>query len=108
MSEVNKSLVAEFQAYLDKKEAFLDAYIETGTDHELFLASYIHGHFSVIAARLLNAINDTINEAYLISDWKELTDKLLTDSIDKAIANNELTTEDTKDVLLMRESLLKL
>lgn len=105
MLGVNNQTIVEYHQYLDKQEAFLDAYIDTGSDHELFIASYIHGHFSVVAANLLIAMNDPKNEAHSILLWQEQTMFMLTQSIDQAISNNELSDKDASDVLIMREAL---
>ena len=104
---VNNQLISEYHQYLDTKEAFLDSYIDTGSDHELFIASYIHGHFSVIAANMLNAMNEPKNKTITLIEWQEQTQLMLVGSIDKAILNNELANADANDVLIMREALFK-
>jgi hypothetical protein len=104
---VNNQLISEYHQYLDSKEAFLDSYIDSGSDHDLFIASYIHGHFSVIAANLLNAMNEPKNKNIKLTEWQEKTQLMLVNSIDKAIENNELASSDASDVLIMRKALFK-
>lgn len=89
------------EQYLDDKESFLDAFIDTGTEHDLFVSSYIHGHFSVQAAQL--AIGDTQSTASLIESFEQA----LQTSIFIAIENNELSQSDAQDVRTMLKALFK-
>lgn len=107
MSGVNKQVISEYHLYLDKKEAFLDSYIDTGSDHELFVASYIHGHFSVVAANILNTMHEPKNQGFGLLHWQEKIIAMLSQSIDLAIANKELSDKDARDVLMMRGALFK-
>jgi len=107
LSVSNHQLLSEYHQYIDKKEAFLDSFIDTGSEHDLFIASYIHGHFSVIAANMLNAVNEPENQAITLGQWRAQTEEMLKQSIDKAIANNELANTDANDVLIMLEALFK-
>jgi hypothetical protein len=101
----NKQIISDFTQYLDAKEAFLDAYIDSGSDHELFIASYIHGHFSVIAANLMHAIQAPENKSAGQAQWQQQTKYMLSQSIDIAIGNSELLGTDAQDVINMRNSL---
>jgi hypothetical protein len=102
-----KTLVDELTKYLDEKEAKLDAFIDSGTDHELFVASYIHGHYSVIAAQLLGAISVPDNHEVTLVQWQQQCQYMLNLSIDNAIENNELISKDANDVIAMRDDLFE-
>jgi hypothetical protein len=61
----------EQEVFLDQKEVFLDSYIDKDDEHLLFVSSYIHGHFSVVAANLSQMLqNDALqNEVRLIMTY---------------------------------------
>jgi hypothetical protein len=101
----NEQLIVSFTEFLDEKEAILDRYIDSGSDHDLFIASYIHGHFSVIAANLMHAIHAPQNKSASHTQWQLQTRHMLSQSIDDAIANNELAGTDAQDVVNMRNML---
>jgi hypothetical protein len=105
MQDQGKLLLDCITQYLDDKEAMLDAYIDAGSEQELFVASYIHGHFSVVAANVLAAINLPENNHVSLQQWQQQSQALLADSIDKAIENKELSKSDAADVLAMRRGL---
>lgn len=108
MSGLNNQLIPQYHQYLDMKEAFLDSFIDKGSDHDLFIASYIHGHFSVVAANLLNTINETSDKSLDLLQYQEQTMLSLSRSIERAIANNELSKTDAIDVKVMLEVLFKI
>ena len=103
-------LVQELDAYFEQKEAYLDGFIDAGSDQELFTASYIHGHFSVVAANIVTGItqqqSDTDNQLDFAVVTKEFEGQLKT-SIENAITDKELSSDDAKDVLEMLEALIK-
>lgn len=103
-------LVQELDAYFEQKEAYLDGFIDTGSDQELFTASYIHGHFSVVAAKIVTCITQeqsgTNNQQDLAFVTQEFEGHLKT-SIENAIADKELSSDDAKDVLEMLDALIK-
>lgn len=105
MSGINNNNISLYHQYLDTKEAFLDAFIDKGSDQELFIASYIHGHFSVVAAKVLNAMNESTHQHCDLLQYQEQTMLTLRQSIETAIANNELSQTDTSDVKAMLEVL---
>ncbi|MGQ8364019.1 YfcL family protein [Glaciecola sp. 1036] len=98
-------LSAEFEDYLSNKETFLDSFIEHGSDQELFAASYLHGHLSLIAARVFGEYTNNTTEA----EFNQATSKFLSElqlSIQQAIDEKELTAEDAADVQKMYQRLL--
>ncbi len=104
-SEQHAQLLNEVDKYLDRKEAFLDKFIESGSEHDLFVASYIHGHFSVIAANVMRFASDPSAAQFTLSDLCANADRLLQESINTAIMNNELSESDAKEVIAMLDKL---
>lgn len=69
-----------------KIEALLDDVVNHGNDDELFIASYLQGHFAVEARQL-----EMVEGASL----SMLNDKM-TDSLQRAFDNNELDPQDAE------------
>jgi hypothetical protein len=105
----------EQEVFLDQKEVFLDSYIDKDDEHLLFVSSYIHGHFSVVAANLSQMLqNDALqNEVRLIEAkndlhaFAHLFEGLLCQDIEQAIANNELSESDANAVKAMLAEMFK-
>lgn len=96
------SISLEQEQYLDQKEAFLDQFIDLDDEYLLFISSYIHGHFSVVAAKLANAISDgSVPPFRELEDFQIQFEGLLKDDINKAITDKELSDSDAKAVLQM-------
>lgn len=101
----------DIDAYLERKEAYLDRFIDEGTDQELFATSYIHGHFSVVAAQTLQGIDShSVSKSgnSQFDTFKRTFEDALKTSIDSAIDNNELASDDVTDVLSLFNALLEL
>lgn len=105
MQSSNEQVVKDVERYLDEKEAMLDVHIDAECDHALFIASYIHGHFSVIAANVMHSVQSPQNQGVTLKQWHCQVQNMLTGSINDAIANNELAQEDAKDVVNMTNML---
>lgn len=71
-----------------KIEAALDDVVNHGDDDELFIASYLQGHFAVESRQLEMKENATMNQL----------DENMTTSLEHAFANNELEQDDAKRV----------
>lgn len=84
----------QLTAYLDAKEAFLDNFIGKGSDQELFVTSYIYGHFSVVAAKTMQHIGLFDDAEQGVMFFVEH----LQESVDSAIENGELDGQDASDV----------
>lgn len=69
-----------------KIEAALDDVVNHGDDDELFIASYLQGHFAVESRQLEMQENATM---------EQLNDNM-TESLNRAFANNELEQADAK------------
>lgn len=89
------------ETYLDAQEAKLDQFISTGTEHELFLSSYIHGHFSVQAAAVVSQPFSSVEQAI------QTFESGLYNSIKQALDSKELDAQDAQDVLKMFKGLFK-
>jgi len=101
-------LAAEQERYLLEKEAFLDQFIERDDEYQLFISSYIHGHFSVVAAALARSIAEgKIGPFDDSSSFQAYFEALLRREIDSAIANEELSDKDAQAVLNMLSTLFK-
>ncbi|MFT4731880.1 MAG: hypothetical protein ACI89W_000895 [Gammaproteobacteria bacterium] len=83
----------------DKMQAHLDSFIADGSDHELFIASYLHGHFDVAVANVEKLIER--GEANPISTLQATLDAQL----QKAFENNELSSGDAGQVTALFNSL---
>ena len=83
---------AVFMQQSDKMQAHLDSFIATGSDQELFIASYLHGHFDVAVAYVEKAIEQ--GESDPISTLKSKLEQQL----QNAFSNNELSESDAKQV----------
>lgn len=97
-----QSILLTLESYLDRQEQFLDSFIDSGSEQELFIASYIHGHFSVVGVNFLNTIQ-TSSESRLASlnetDVLNSFNLELKDSVNQAINKGELEQSDAKLVL---------
>lgn len=100
--------MTDFEKIIDDQETYLDSFIDTGSQQELFIASYIHGHFSVVVAGFLSSLSQM--SASSLSDMS-VTDlqqdflSKLNNSINEAINNDELLAEDAIQVQIMLKSL---
>jgi|GEM_PF-1671242 len=103
----------EVEAYFQVKEAYLDSFIDNGSEQELFASSYIHGHFSVIAANVMRSLNSSTSQhspndtKQMLSETLQTFEQLLKKSINTAITENELARDDANDVVYMLEKLLQ-
>lgn len=81
------------EAYFEKVEAFLDSFIDQDDEQALFISSYLHGHFSVVAAKILM---DEKHKATITQkeDMSASVIALLEKSVETAIDNNELNESD--------------
>ena len=77
-------------------EQALDSVVDHGSDDELFIASYLQGHFAVISKPL------EMDEQASLSKLDEAVTKSLTD----AFANNELEADDQQKVFFLWQRLV--
>lgn len=95
----------QLHQYLDQKEYFLDQFIDSGSDQELFVASYIHGHFSVIAANIVSVLSQANSQDYTFEQYQQSFVSMLSTSVQRAIDNNELDNKDAEQVINMLDSM---
>ncbi len=80
-----------FDTYVEHVEHALMAFVETGSDHELFLSSYLHGHVDVIIAEhYLDKVFDACS-----------VDTQLKKSLSTAFSAKELDSADQSSVLML-------
>ena len=78
-----------------KIESALDDVVNHGSDDELFIASYLQGHFEVESRQLEMQQDATL----------ALLNTKMCNSLESAFANNELEAEDAKQVSALWERL---
>lgn len=74
----------------------LDNVVDHGSDDELFIASYLQGHFAVISRPLEMEQNATV----------ALLDETVKESLQQAFNNNELEPDDQKKVTALWQKLI--
>ncbi|MBD3584146.1 YfcL family protein [Salinimonas sp. HHU 13199] len=74
----------------------LDNVVDHGSDDELFIASYLQGHFAVISRPLEMEQNATV----------ALLDETVKESLQQAFNNNELEPDDQKKVTALWQQLI--
>ncbi|GBL03424.1 YfcL family protein [Glaciecola sp. KUL10] len=88
-----------FYTKVDSIVAGLESFISDGTDQELFIASYLHGHFDLAIVKAEKA--DVPDESVHISYLKQA----LTEQLQEAFDNNELNDNDQAEVFSLVERL---
>lgn len=86
----------------DKMQAHLDSFIADGSDHELFIASYLHGHFDVAVANVEKLIEKGEDNPILTLH------RLLETQLKSAFENNELSDQDAQQVTELFNFLFKM
>ncbi|MCW8092576.1 YfcL family protein [Alteromonas sp. ASW11-130] len=77
-------------------ESQLDAVVDNGSDDELFVASYLRGHFDLVACKLL---------ALPQADTEALDDNIRS-SLQRAFTQGELELHDQQKVASLWEALI--
>lgn len=85
-----------FNRFVDLTEEKLDEYVVSGSDEELFIASYLHGHFSLAVSQTLQSQKQSTDEL----------NKVMQANLQSAFDNNELESSDQKKVFAMWSSLI--
>ena len=86
----------ELSYFIQQTENYLDQVVEHGNDQELFIASYLQGHFAVEAGQ---------SQVQGMTQIAQLSELMKT-SLDNAFANNELVADDQAQVLDLWQLLL--
>ncbi|NVK58113.1 MAG: YfcL family protein [Alteromonadaceae bacterium] len=87
---------AQFVATVEKIDQSLDAVVDHGSDNDLFIASYLQGHFAVEARKL--ELDSTASLTQLADNMQR--------SLSQAFNNNELEEADQQAVLALWQKLL--
>ncbi|WP_296053021.1 YfcL family protein [uncultured Alteromonas sp.] len=77
-------------------DSALDSVVDHGSDDELFIASYLQGHFAVEARKL--ELDETASV--------EKLSHIMQQSLEQAFANNELEPADQQAVTVLWQKLL--
>ena len=86
----------ELTFFLQKTEDYLDSVVEHGNDQELFIASYLQGHFAVAAGQ---------SQVQEMTQVEQLSELMFT-SLSTAFSHNELVADDQQQVLSLWQTLL--
>lgn len=86
----------ELTLFIQKTEDYLDQVVGHGNDQELFIASYLQGHFAVVAGQ---------SQVRQMTQIRQLNE-LMSSSLDAAFDNNELADDDQQQVLNLWQVLL--
>lgn len=92
---LSKQQKNELTSFLQKTESYLDQVVEHGNDQELFIASYLQGHFAVAAGQ---------SQVQKMTQVKQLAE-LMDTSLTSAFSNNELVTDDQQQVISLWQTL---
>lgn len=92
----SNSQLNELSSFIKRTEIYLDQVVEHGDDQQLFIASYLQGHFAVEAGQ------SQVQGMTQISQLSELMQV----SLARAFANSELVADDQQQVLSLWNSLL--
>lgn len=79
---------AVFNQRIQQTEDYLDSMVERGSDQDIFVSGYLHGHFSLSVAALELAGNTSL---------EALRDQV-SHSLQKAYSAGELAEQDSRDV----------
>ena len=85
----------EFECFVIQTERYLDEVVIEGSDQELFIASYLSGHFSLV-----------VSWAELQKEWAlDRLDHSMLTNLNTAFSDNELAEEEQKQVLFLWKNL---
>jgi len=82
--------------FIQQTERYLDQVVEHGNDQELFIASYLQGHFAVAAGQ------SQVQNMTQVEQLAQLMDTSLT----SAFSHNELVADDQQQVLNLWQTLI--
>ena len=78
----------DIQRFVERVESTLNEVVETGSDDDLFVAGYFHGHFSLAVSQINPAHPEPI----------AALDAIVKNNLEQAVANAELAPEDPAKV----------
>ena len=92
----NQDLTLSFNQVVDAIEQALNDFVDTGSDHELFLSGYLHGHFSLAVSQSQLAEDTSVSGL----------DVRMKNSLQGAFDDGELEAEDQQAVFAMWNKLV--
>ncbi len=92
--------MTEFERFVDDVELTLNAVVDTGSDDELFISSYFHGHFSLAVSQVA-----PIEPAFDAHAQLQQLDHILTLSFVDAFEQHELSEPDQQHLWALWHSL---
>ncbi|WP_158771051.1 YfcL family protein [Paraglaciecola sp. L1A13] len=84
-----------FDDFVDSTQAYLDSVVIDGSDQELFIASYLTGHFSLVGSNALGLDDFSL----------ETLNTYMLKSLEKAYAKNEVLGQDQIEVSALWQQL---
>lgn len=87
--------MSQFWDKVDTIEAQLDMIVDSGTDDELFIASYFHGHFSLAVSQVPDDVDDKM----------VFLRQTLIANLNDAFVNRELEATDQQKIWTLLERL---
>jgi hypothetical protein len=75
--------------YVSEVLAYFDNVVEQGTDQQLFIASYLQGHFSLVISQVLSLPNSSM----------EQIDAIMRTNLKQAFGQGELSPQDQLQTL---------
>lgn len=86
-----------FDQFVSASLAYFDQVVEDGTDQELFVASYLNGHFSLAVSQAIKmAAPDLV-----------VLDQIMQESLKNAFDNQELSEQDQLQTLALWRQLYR-
>ena len=92
---LSKQQQNELTTFIQKTERYLDNVVEHGDDQELFIASYLQGHFAVVAGQ------SQVQQMTQVTQLAGLMDT----SLSSAFSNQELIADDQQQVATLWQTL---
>ncbi|MFT4937456.1 MAG: hypothetical protein ACI88A_000471 [Paraglaciecola sp.] len=94
LSHHASSTPSECESFVEQTQAYLDAVVVNGSDQELFIASYLTGHFALVVGQA-QVDQDSAGEQMSI----KYLNVLMLNSLEAAFLENELEKDEQKQVL---------
>lgn len=86
-----------FEQQIKYMQQALDGFVVNGSDQELFIASYLHGHFDLVVSQVMQSGLQNLNRL----------DQSMLASLQQAFSAGELEPDDQQMVSALWQQLLK-
>lgn len=94
LSQHSSPMSPPCESFIEQAQVYLDGVVVNGSDHELFIASYLTGHFAVVVGQA-QIENDTALDKMSMPRLNEM----MLNSLHAAFLNNELEKAEQHHVL---------